>query len=393
MIVVAIVGILSAATFIFLNPGEYMRRGRDSTRIAQLNSINALLAKKEYSGSRAPFIRASVHTIYISLPDASSTCGTYGLVAPAGWRYQCASPETYLKTDGTGWIPVDISDSREITALPIDPRSDDPSHFYAFIVGPQNTFSLSALFESERMIKDTAIKDAGNDDARYEIGTEPSLWSEASGLRAYWKLDENTGTLTADTSGNHATGTLENGATWGQNCRKNGCLDLSGSGSRNVSVASQDSLNFGTGDFNISGWFYLSALPNAWTGIVNKAGSGIVGYGMTIDSSNRFTADIQGVSGSNQHISASSALSAGRWYFGSINFKRSDKAYLYLDGALIKSGAYASGNDSSVSNSSTFRLGAFTSGSWLLKGYIDEVRLYSRTLSDAEIRALYLAGK
>ena len=58
-----------------------------------------------------------------------------------------------------------------------------------------------------------AVLDASAIDAIYNSGVPTDLSSEGN-LVAYWRLEEGTGTSTADSSANSNTGTLINGAAW-----------------------------------------------------------------------------------------------------------------------------------------------------------------------------------
>ena len=43
-------------------------------------------------------------TVYLSLPDASSTCSSYVLPTLAtGYTYSCKPTSTFKNTDSTGW--------------------------------------------------------------------------------------------------------------------------------------------------------------------------------------------------------------------------------------------------------------------------------------------------
>ena len=154
------------------------------------------------------------------------------------------------------------------------------------------------------------------------------------------------------------------------------------------------SLDFGTENFSIEAWFYLNVLPNNWKGIFVKGASGTTGYSMTISSENRLSADIQGASGTNQHVNcANSVVIAGQWYHGVAVFDRNDKVYIYLNGQEKCSESYSSGNTNSVSNSINPIVGAYSGlTEWFFNGTIDEVRIYNRTLSSQQIYELYLAG-
>lgn len=47
--------------------------------------------------------------VYVSLPSAQSNCSDLSL--PTGPTYHCVTAANLTKTDGTGWIPVNLSAS------------------------------------------------------------------------------------------------------------------------------------------------------------------------------------------------------------------------------------------------------------------------------------------
>ncbi len=85
-----IVGILVAIVVTVLNPVEFLKKSRDSRRIADLASLDKALHLAEFDN--VPMGKANV--VYVSIPDdtsPTSTCPTLGLPAlPEGWSYQCS---------------------------------------------------------------------------------------------------------------------------------------------------------------------------------------------------------------------------------------------------------------------------------------------------------------
>ncbi|MCZ7355864.1 MAG: LamG domain-containing protein, partial [Candidatus Methanoperedens sp.] len=153
-----------------------------------------------------------------------------------------------------------------------------------------------------------------------------------------WSSWGNNGTCSGASCPNSTSGKFGNGSSF------DGINDYITMGN-----PSNGALDFGTGDFSISSWFYMSSLPNAWKTIVSKGDSGAVGYGMEISSGNQLTCSIQASSGTSQHL-GSSVPTAGSWHQGVCVFNRSDKIYAYLDGIQVASGTYAANNTNSVTS-------------------------------------------
>lgn len=154
LIVISIIAILSVALVLILNPAETLRKSRDTQRISDLNTVKTALGLYLTSTS-SPSMGACPYAV----PRSSTTT-------------------LATLTDGTGWIPVNLSSlssGSPISSFPVDPVNDT-IHGYWYKCAADNTFEVSAVLESTeyspRMLN---INDGGNDDTRYEVGTKLSL--------------------------------------------------------------------------------------------------------------------------------------------------------------------------------------------------------------------------
>ena len=178
LIVIAILAILATVTLLVINPAQMIKQTRDSNRIAELNQINkALLIFQSFSGTGM----GTNNTIYISLPDTDSQCGSYygQLTATStGWNYHCSTTANYRKVDGNGWIPVDLTSVQSsagtlFSALPIDPvNTAADGYYYTYIPG---SWALSATMESDKYLASNATTDGGSVSTRFETGNELAL--------------------------------------------------------------------------------------------------------------------------------------------------------------------------------------------------------------------------
>jgi len=190
---VGIIIVLSAATVIILNPVSFIQESKDARRISDLNNLKIAVEKYKYSGL-GNLSLGSVNTLYISIPDSSTTCANLGLPAISGWSYKCAPASTLKNVDGTGWIPIDFTRITSvgpfISDLPIDETNAvSTSNFYAYAVDSNGGYILTALLESEKKIKEVASSDGGGDPVRFEAGmnlslspNNPRLWLKADSL-------------------------------------------------------------------------------------------------------------------------------------------------------------------------------------------------------------------
>lgn len=168
LVVIAIIGILAAVVVVALNPVEMMRKGRDSTRLSDMDSIRKAVDLAIADGA--------------SLDNTS--CSTQaGSVPPA----PCNSIDQARTVTGTGWVNVDVSTF--LPTLPIDPRAADGTYTdgAAATVNAQYEFGhdgsmyeLRCHFESSANTSaaagiDRYTTDGGDDAGWYEVGTSLTI--------------------------------------------------------------------------------------------------------------------------------------------------------------------------------------------------------------------------
>jgi hypothetical protein len=209
----------------------------------------------------------------------------------------------------------------------------------------------------------------------------------SNGLVLYWKLDETSGTVASDSSGNGNTGTLS-GGTWTTG-KVNGGLNLNGTSQYAVTSGNLSS-QFTGGSVTIALWFKASAAGV----IVDELG--------------------QPALNSNWHDSQLEVLTDGSVYarvwnmpgvlLGSTTFGQWNHVALRYDNAAKKVDGFLNGVLSAGSVSGTkqwpgslyYALGAtdttsLGSGAYF-NGVLDELHIYNRVLSAAEVAALASGG-
>lgn len=211
------------------------------------------------------------------------------------------------------------------------------------------------------------------------------------GLVGYWSFNEGTSTKAGDFSGNNNNGTLSGTLpTWVSG--KFGKA-LSINAVNNSYVTSADNMPI-TGDaaFTISGWFYFRSATAA----------GVLGWGNTsvAGQATGFYWGIQGTrilsveyaGGTSAYVN--STLQLNRWYHivytksaGAIN----TTSTFYVDGANF-------GSVTGSASTPNISAGKMLVGAWARSDQggadviIDDVRIYNRALSAAEVRGLYGSG-
>ncbi len=200
-----------------------------------------------------------------------------------------------------------------------------------------------------------------------------------------WGLDESTGTIAYDMSGNGVNGTL--GGTWtratGTICAVGGCLVLNGA-STNIALGTSTGLNI-TGNLSIVAW--VKTTSTAAQGLVGKGPpSGSSGYLSYIWSSG--VADFYS-SGGGGHVQSVRTVNDGSWHLIAIVLSGTNLSF-YVDGAFDVTRTSAA--PLSTTNTGVIGRESDSSGSYF-NGLLDDVRVYNRALSAAEIQRLYQSRK
>jgi hypothetical protein len=213
----------------------------------------------------------------------------------------------------------------------------------------------------------------------------------SSDLVGYWALNETSGTTAADSSGNDNTGTVTGTADWVSG-RFNNAFDFDGNSYIDVSRPVEN-------DFTICAWFKTTgvgggnahfefmAIADSELEVINDGD-----FGFGIDSEGRLGYGGGGDSGAFDFVNVLSVdpVNDGTWHHGCVTRNATDGiARLYLDGALEDSDTLTT---DPMNGNPVLRLGGFQDSGGNAKnfnGLLDDIRVYSRVLTDGEITALY----
>jgi len=203
------------------------------------------------------------------------------------------------------------------------------------------------------------------------------------GLLAHWELDEESGDTAADASGLGHTATLVNGPVWDAG-NVSGSLRFDGV---------DDYIDAGNNDFGLSDdltdemttalWVKPAVIGNGLIQVLIQRGRYIYPVMMRIES-NRIRACIRTTSGT-RYLSGQSVLVPDQWYHVALTFKNGE-IILYMDGKE-ESRSTVDGRMNVMANQKT-TLGANPLGQTPFAGHLDDVRIYDRALSAAEIMLL-----
>ena len=216
----------------------------------------------------------------------------------------------------------------------------------------------------------------------WNVGTPNNNVSDQN-LEAYWKLDNNSGMIAYDTSGNSRDGTIS-GATWTTG-KLGSALSFDGMDDEVVITGYKGVL--GTTPRTISAW-------------IRTSDHGVIAYyGGTSQNGSRWCFRTQGNNGlsgtirievDNGYIVGSTVVTDNQWHHvcvvlpnGQTNI---DQALLYVDGQLESNSAQKSQTINTASFND-FKIGNDNNNRYF-EGLIDDLRFYSRALSIDEINAL-----
>ncbi len=399
LVVVALLAILAAVVIMVLNPPELLKQARDSTRLADLETLNKALLLYQLENTSG---YGNSNTVYVSIPDLAATstsgtnCGSLGLPSlPSAWSYRCAASSTYRNVDSLGWLPVNFSSlsfGTPLGVLPVDPVNTTSSgNYYTYVSG--GSWDLTTLFESDKYA-DKAVNDGDAYPGVYSLRTSASPLTPGirdKGLVGYWKFDEGSGSTASDSSGSGNVGTFGSGVTWIDG-KVNKALAFNGSGGVVAPDASTLRL---PNDFTIIAWFNLAAPPGAADSrpIVGKLGTGFpLNYVLSVAYDPiRIYPSVYSSGGQAYSFTSNATINLNTWYFVALTRTTTDSGKLYLNGLLDKTGTFPSGT--LAVNNDLLRIGESGGFVRYWNGLIDDVRIYNRALSAAEIAAIYNATK
>jgi type II secretory pathway pseudopilin PulG len=383
LIVIGILAVLSTALIMVIRPAEQFRKGRDSSRVSQLDSLRTALNMALMENIDL----GEDHTVYLSLPSNDPSCSDLSLPPlPNSWTYHCSNSQNFRKIDGTGWLPIDFTqdDTINLPALPIDPvNTVQGGYYYTYAVG--GSWELTAQLESQRHTINQAT-DGGLNPARYELGTDTKLTPFVNGLVGSWSFNETSGTIAYDSSGfgNHGTMYSSTTPTY---LISNNTLNLDGVDdyvtADNISVAT----SIGTKN-TVTFWMYKKggSMPFAFDRAVTR-------YDLYFDCGgfgfNTGDGNVEG-------ISNSSFLSSSWHHIVAIfpnGIPNNSNAELWIDGSKQTINHLCSSGPSSRVASQRIYISGWDPISEKFKGFIDDVRIYNRALSANEIQAIYEASK
>lgn len=404
LVTVAILGVLAATVVIILNPSQLLAESRDSKRISELAILNKAVSIYIADDNHA---LGSANIVYVSVPDATSTCASLALPAlPTGWSYHCATTSTLRNVNGTGWIPINfnlVSHGLPISVLPTDPVNSASSGEYYTYATNGSSHELTAYFESDKY--QTQAASSGNiDPTTYATGNNLSLTPFLHGMIGYWNFDDS-GAVASDSSGFSNTGTMYSSSTANNlhtatGCLSKSCAGFDGAGDY-INDGATPQLNNSTA-FTVIAWIKPSTVSVQQEIIQRGSSNNVHGYFyFSVLDDGKVWLDTESSSTLN-HIRTSSiyALPANQWH-QVVGVARSNNLQVYVDGKGGSSTSYSGLYPLAIGDGGCYwrrmNIGARTYNSAtptnVFNGLIDDLRVYNRGLTTAQVQAIYSAEK
>jgi len=214
----------------------------------------------------------------------------------------------------------------------------------------------------------------------------------SAGLVAHWAFDEGSGTTAVDSSGNGHNGTLLGDPAWVAGMIGSGALSFDGSDGL-VDVGHDESLSI-TDELTITVWVKVSDLSTFYF-LVCKQPSGTAGdnypgnYEFRIQSNTGILEFGHQEAEGEQYTfyTSETPITAEQWYHVAVVVMKGELVEFYIDG--ISAGSAEQLTNFGVLNDEPVRIGGRKDGYSFFNGILDDVRLYDRTLSAAQIQKLY----
>lgn len=218
--------------------------------------------------------------------------------------------------------------------------------------------------------------------------TVGTVGSEEKGVGpiAYWSFDEGSGSIANDgtSSGDGATfGASTAAPTWQneEQCISSKCLYFDGSNDY-AEKTSAKNLPLGASARTIEAWVrYNGSIAYQYVMSYGTQSNGNW-FGLALDSSGKIYLDTW----ANDTAGTNTTIDDNKWHHIAAVYNGATSVSFYVDGVFIETDSIASPANTT---GTTLRIGSSTSNDLFLKGYVDELKVYSSARSAAQIKAAF----
>jgi fibronectin type 3 domain-containing protein len=231
--------------------------------------------------------------------------------------------------------------------------------------------------------------DTANNSGGYSNVASATTLAAVSSLTAGYSFNEGSGTSAADSSGHGITGSLQ-GATWTTSGRNGNALSFNGT-SNYVDLGNPAALQI-TGSMTWSAWIFATGNPPDDGQIIAMSNDSTGWQFKTTPDTGVRTAAISISTSASSHTqrNSSTVLALNTWYHIAGVYNATARTLdIYVNGALVNGSLTGS---STIPAAQVLPSGVNAnigrrSGGFYFKGTIDDVRIYSTALTQAQIQA------
>jgi hypothetical protein len=224
-----------------------------------------------------------------------------------------------------------------------------------------------------------------------------------NGLVAHYHLDEGDGTTTTDASGNGHTGTFStSGITWVPGLLGNSAINADGEPGGRISVGTFDPAA-GNNQLTLALWIRWGGLSGNSRGLIGKRdgwdSNDVLRFMFEISSFNDYQLAFRQYEGPDVAAAGVMLPYIGKWAHVAVTFDgtisdpndpNAPNTWIYLNGEEVASGPFTLGTatGATMTIGNTMSETAWPDSPETFNGDMDEVRIYDRTLTQAEIAYL-----
>ncbi len=195
----------------------------------------------------------------------------------------------------------------------------------------------------------------------------------------YWKLDENSGTVAMDATGQNNTATLQGGATWTSG-RYGSAVSFDGTDDYLSTSVSQSNPS----EFTLSLWFKTTSVAGGkLIGFGNRMTGTSTDYDRDIAISTTGTLTFRCYPGSAKTATTTASYNDGAWHHVAATLSASSGMQVFVDGVL----AASEPTGTSGENFTGYWKIGFSNAPYY-NGQLDDIRVYGMALSVSEIASL-----
>lgn len=372
-------------------------RNFDGQAEMMLNSVGLAIGNGLAPSANLHVAGNSIVTKTLTVGSSSEGSSNLNIVGSFGMGFQTVSNNTLLGDNSivfadttSGNITLEMPLAGNVTGRIYTIKKTVLNNSLLIAGGPFDAMPELVLNSSSMLSYVSLISSGGNWHILNLSGNGSNI---GTGNLVLWlKLDETSGTTAYDSSGYGNHGSLINGFTLGANSVAGvlgGGLSLDGVNDY-VSCAHSSSLDI-TGEFSLSFWVNptLSA-NNQMTGypvLVGKDNG--AGYAVVVYSSSNTYAGISGNAHGNFSVADGGQHFPPNIWYHIVYTSNSSTKNFYVNGLLSIT---RTNSVQPFSTTANLQIGKRWNDTEHYKGAFDEVRLYNKRLTAAEIYTLYLLG-